>query len=172
MSARKLSEQEIFERLDKRKSPIKRLDKLPPLDKPYQSFLSTYEGMEITPDLIIFGYEEALGENRYLESDYPDISKKLWIIGSTGQGDNWLIDREDGRVLFYDHNQGEYSGMEQFVRLHISFMEFLQMAFLYRDLEEALDEKESLDQAEMENFRKAVNEIHAALFKTYPFNYF
>jgi len=57
----------------------------------YLSFLAKYEGVEITADIAVFSYEEALKENNYLETNYPDISLVLWIFGRTGQGDEWFI---------------------------------------------------------------------------------
>lgn len=167
----KENENEILERLTKRKSEIKNLKKLPILDEFYLSFLSKYESIEITPDIDIFGYEMALKENRNLETNFPNIFNKLWMIGRTGQGDEWFISRENGRLLFYDHNQGEYSNIEQFVSLNISFLEFLQMAFLYQELENLLDEQEEITKKEKVHFTDIINSIQSNLYELYPFKY-
>jgi len=169
----KLSEQEILERLHKRSSEIKKLDKLPALDKFYITFLSQYEGTEITPDIELYGYETALNENRGIESDFPEIGKALWLFGATGQGDEWFLDKATGKVLFYDHNEGDYESIDQFANLNISFLEFLQMAFLYQELEDQLDmNDDELAENDKGDFRKAVNAIHPELYGVYPFNYF
>lgn len=169
-------EQEILGHLDKRKLEIKNLDKLPKLDEFYLSFLSKYMGIEITPDIDILGYEDALKENRYLDTNYPDISKILWAIGRTGQGDEWFMNRNTGHILFYDHNQGEYSNIERFINFDISFLEFLQMAFLFQDLENLLDrlelEGQEINESEINDFKNAINSIHFNLYELYPFNYF
>jgi len=165
------SEQEILRVLEKRKSEIKRLDKLPRLDKLYLSFLSKCERVEIIPDVMIWDYEKALIENRYLNVNYPKISQTLWIIGETGQGDEWFINMENNYILFYDHNQGEYSNMEQFICFNISFLEFLQMAFLYQELENSMNEN-VMSMEELDNFRNMINSIHPHLYELYPFKYF
>jgi hypothetical protein len=171
MFERKLSEQEILRNLEKRKSEIKKIDKLPKLDEFYLSFLVKYEGVEIIPDIIIFGYEKVLTENRYIKTNYPHISQFLWIIGETGQGDGWFINVENGRILFYDHNQGEYINIEQFICFNISFLEFLQMAFLYQELENSMDEK-TINKGNIDDFKNAINSIQPNLYELYPFKYF
>ena len=77
MIFRKLSEYEVLERMEQRKVVLRKLDKLPLLDKFYLSFVSKYEGIEITPDIEVFGYEKALCENRYLATNYGYISEKV-----------------------------------------------------------------------------------------------
>ena len=61
-------EQEILARLPKRREKIKNLCKIPISDVFYLSFISTYEGVEIIPDIDILGYEQSLIENRLLNS--------------------------------------------------------------------------------------------------------
>jgi hypothetical protein len=170
MFERKLSEQEILIFLRKRKSEIKNLDKLPRLDKLYLSFLSKCERVEIIPDIMIWEYEKALTENRYLNANYPKIGQTLWIIGETGQGDEWFINMENNYISFYDHNQGEYSNMEQFICFDISFLEFLQMAFLYQELENSMNEK-VMSKGELDNFCNMINSIRPNLYELYPFKY-
>lgn len=171
MFKKKITEQDIFEVFEKRAHEIKRFDKLPPLDSFYLSLLAKCNKMEITPDIRLFGYEEALQENRYLNSHYPDIAQRLWIIGDTGQGDSWFLDKEKGCILFYDHDQGEYSNMQQFICLEISFFEFLQMAFLCKEVEYYITEN-TMDTNKMEAFKKAIDSIKDNLYELYPFKYF
>ncbi|KQM68529.1 hypothetical protein ASE74_23930 [Pedobacter sp. Leaf216] len=49
---------------------------------------------------------------------------------------------EKSTILFYDHNNGEYNSIDVFLDFHINFLVFLQAAFLYRELEEQLDDHE------------------------------
>lgn len=173
MFFKKLSKYEVLEKMEQRKIELRKIDKLPPLlDEFYLSFVSKYEGIEITPDIEVFGYEKALYENRYLAANYDNISKKVWIIGTSGQGDEWFINRENNLILFYDHNQGEYSNISQFKCLNISFCSFLQMAFLYQDLEMLLDKQNSIDKLLIDDFINEVNSIHPYLYTTYPYKYF
>lgn len=120
---------------------------------------------------MIFDYEEALKENKYLTNNYPTISNKLWMVGRTGQGDEWFLDKERNTIYFYDHNLGEYVNEAQFLNLGISFLSFLQMAYLYQSLENLLDEKESLSVTEQDKFKSAVNSIQPNLHDRFPFSY-
>ena len=83
----KLLPEDFFNICIKRKVEIKKLDKLPKLDNNYLLFITKYQEVEIIPDISLFNYEEALNENRYLESHYPEISRYFWSIGQAGQGD-------------------------------------------------------------------------------------
>ena len=172
MIFKKLSKQEISKRLSKRAIEIKNIDKLSLINGCYLYFISKYKGIEIIPDIEILSYEEALKENRYLETNFCQISQLVWMIGRTGQGDEWFIDRDNGRILFYDHNQGEYSKIDQFLRLNISFEEFLQMAFLYQDLENLFDKQVDINENQIESFIEEISSIDPDLYKSYPFKYF
>lgn len=171
MFERKFSKQKVLKNLEKRKSEIKNLDNLPRLDEFYLSFLAKYEAVEVVPDIIIFGYEKVLAENRYIKTNYSNISQYLWIIGETGQGDGWFINVENNRIFFYDHNEGEYLNIEQFICLNISFLEFLQMAFLYQELENSIDEK-TISKDNIDDFKNTINSIQPNLYELYPFKYF
>lgn len=167
----KLTSQQIIEKFPARKTILKSNTDVFLSDDFYTSYLFNYGGLEITPDIIIFSYEEALKENKYLTTNHPVIGEKFWMIGRTGQGDEWFIDKQSNSILFYDHNLGNYSGEEQFSNLGTSFLEFLQLAFLYQSLESLLDEKEMLNELEQENFILAINSIAPNLYESYPFNY-
>lgn len=151
---------------------IKKSISLWQLNDNYLSFLGKFKEIEITPDIIIFGYETALKENQYLHENYPEISEKVWIIGRTGQGDEWFIGKEKNNILFYDHNQREYLNINQFIDMRIIFEDFLKMAFSYQQLEEELDMHEELNEVEQDKFKKLVNSINDDLYERYPFKYF
>lgn len=169
----KLPPAEILNQIPKRNAPLKNLRKLPELDPAYLNFLAMHEGLEITPDLKLSGYEAALTDNRELALQNPEIASTVWLIGRTGQGDEWFIDKNNGHILFFDHEQGEYANLNQFKDLGISFMEFLQMGFLYQQLEVLLDENDDhLNKTQIEAFQVAINSIHPELTDLYPFLYF
>lgn len=142
------------------------------LNDNYLSFLGKFREKEITPDIIIFGYEKVLKKNHYLHENYPEISEKVWIIGRTGQGDEWFISKTKNNILFYDHNQGEYLNINQFLDMKINFENFLKMAFSYQKLEAELDMDEELNEVEQDKFKKLVNSINEGLYERYPFKYF
>lgn len=151
---------------------IKKFISLWQLNDNYLSFLGKFKEIEITPDIIIFGYETALKENQYLHENYPEISEKVWIIGRTGQGDEWFVNKTKNNILFYDHNQGEYLNINQFLDMKINFENFLKMAFSYQQLEGKLDMHEELNEFEQDQFKKLVNSINDGLYERYPFKYF
>lgn len=151
---------------------IKKSISLWQLNDNYLSFLGKFKEIEITPDIIIFGYETALKENQYLHENYPEISEKVWIIGRTGQGDEWFVNKTKNNILFYYHNQGEYLNINQFLDMKINFENFLKMAFSYQQLEEEVDMHEELNEVEQDQFKKLVNSINDGLYERYPFKYF
>ncbi|WP_284077818.1 hypothetical protein [Acinetobacter nosocomialis] len=65
-----MTDQEIKAKLFERTSEIKKFGKLPQLDDNYLSFLGKYREIEITPDIIILGYETALKENGFVAQSY------------------------------------------------------------------------------------------------------
>ncbi len=160
---------QIFQKFRQRKNACKIVIDLPK-DKTYSAFLEYCIDTEITPDLIFFGYETAIKENQYLAQHFPKFFAYFWMIGRTGQGDEWFLDRQTCEVLFYDHNQGEYQDRNQFKSMKISFFQFLQFALLLKELETRIDEN-ACTALEFTCFNHAVNMIHPELFEHYPFNY-
>ncbi|WP_156503565.1 MULTISPECIES: SMI1/KNR4 family protein [Eikenella] len=159
-------------KLPKRAVAVKRLDKLPPLPAAYLSFLQQCESVEITPDIRLWGYQTALNENCRLSCDYPDTAARYWLIGNSGQGDTWLIGKEGGNILFYDHNQGEYDEAEaQFADMAVGFIPFLQTAFLLQELETLLETQSAPNQQAQDAFQARMDEIALGLYERYPFAY-
>ncbi len=74
--------------------------------------------------------------------------------------------------MFYDHNQGEYLNINQFLDMKVNFEDFLKMEFSYQQLEEVLDIHEELNKFEQDQFKKLVNSINEGLYGRYPFEYF
>ena len=91
---------EIKEIFIQRKSALKNFNKITINDDFYLNFLSEFQTTEFTPDIIIFGYEEAIKENKYVGEINPFISENFWMIGRTGQGDEWFIDKVKGGISF------------------------------------------------------------------------
>ena len=88
------------------------------------------------------------------------------------QDKRWQIHRHLAQdILFYDHDQGEYSDITQFVSLNIEFFDFLQMAFLYQDLECLLEKEDNIDKIPINTFITAINSIYPNLYELYPFRY-
>ncbi|RQO68073.1 SMI1/KNR4 family protein [Pedobacter sp. KBW06] len=162
--------EELLHFLKIRKSKIENTDEVPISDLHYLCYISTYEGLEITPDIELFGYEKALKENRYIEENYSDLYSSLWMIGSSGQGDGWFLDRTSGCVLFYDHDQGEYDAKSDFLSLQINFPEFIQAAFLFQEFESLLDEGYP-EAATAQLLKVGLDAINPVIFDLYPYKY-
>ncbi len=166
------TDRDIFSNFEIRANIVTNLGKLPNLNESYLSFLVRFKGMEITLDVIIYGYEDSLKENRYLENNYSECSKVFWMIGYSGQGDGWFINKLDGSIFFYDHDSGDYQ-IDNFMSLRINFLEFLQLSLLYRELERYLDLNNGIiDKISQKQFEDTVNSIHDNLFSSYPYRYF
>lgn len=166
------ADRDIFSNFETRTNIVTGLGKLPNLSESYLSFLAQFKGIEITPDVIIYGYEDSLNENRYLEKNYSDCSEVFWMIGCSGQGDGWFINKLDGSIFFYDHDSGEYQ-INYFMNLGINFIEFLQLSFLYCELERYFDLNDGIvDEIRQKQFEDTVNSIHDDLFSSYPYRYF
>lgn len=166
------SKDDIQSHFKRRKNYIKDLSNLSISDKEYLIFLKEFQEVEITPDIMIFGYEDALQENKYVAKINSSLSEKIWMIGRTGQGDEWFIDKINGVILFYDHNKGDYDNCGQFESLDINFENFIKMAFLFNELENELDQDENISKKNQEKFKIKVNSIKENLYDLYPFKYF
>jgi hypothetical protein len=161
---------DLFKQLNPRHQVIQHIEGVLD-DRIYIIFLKQCSDAEITPDIHLFGYENVLKENRYLAQHFPELSKQVWKIGRTGQGDEWFIDQQSLEVLFYAHDLGfsDHLNRHSFQSMNISFFQFLQFALLMREFEEHMDG--AMIDAEFIQFKQAVHQIHPALFSNYPFYY-
>ncbi|MBB5643747.1 SMI1/KNR4 family protein [Pedobacter cryoconitis] len=140
-------------------------------DSYYERYILGYEGIEITPDIKLFSYEEALVENRYIAENYPDLHLNVWMIGESGQGDGWFLNRESGLVLFFDHDRGEYETMADLLDFKLNFSEFIQCAFLLQELESLLDEGKNSEELEGP-VKRGMDSINPLIFALYPYELF
>ena len=53
--------------------------------------------------------------------------------------------------------------------MRISFTEFVELHFLYRELEDYLDRRGALTDVQRQDFVRSVNAIRDGLFEDYPF---
>ncbi len=127
---------------------------------------------EITADYILYGMQEAYQENK----EFSDISYWVqgtsdneisvwWIFGADGQGDLWLFDTQ-GKVFFYDHDK-ECMCEENFKCMEIDFLQWLQLAFLFRQYEKS-NRYTNEDKAKLKNELSKINEN---LIDNLPFDY-
>lgn len=165
------SNKELLSQLKEKEVKVKKAIKLPKMDEFYINFLQDFEEVEIIPDISILGYEKSLNENNYIFKNYPNISHSFWLIGESGQGDSWFLDKSSNEILFYDHNNGEFDKYSKFKNLKINFYDFLRVAFLYRDLEHIIEFKEA-SELEIKYFKNELDKVSPILFNLYPYKYF
>ena len=162
-------DEQLAQRCQRRTDKITLPGKLPAgLDGAYLRFLEQYRGGEITADCCLYGYEQALEHHRYLEREHPEFSRTVWPVGSAGNGDEWFFARGSNTILYYDHDAGQYDA-QHVEDMRISFTEFVELHFLYRELEDYLDRRGSLTDVQRQDFARSVNAIRDGLFEDYPF---
>ncbi|MBV7529778.1 hypothetical protein [Chitinophaga sp. sic0106] len=160
----------LFDAFEKRNQPIRNLDKLRIGDADYLPFVTNYKSQELGADIILLDYEATLQENRYLTDNYPDLAPAIWLFARSGQGDEWFIDRKTLRVLYYDHEKGEYADLKDFLEMPVKFAGFVQLGLVIQQLEDRLDTDDHLKlQAE---YKAALDQIHPQLYGLYPYKYF
>jgi len=93
------------------------------------------------------------------------------MIGTSGQGDGWFVKRNTKNVLFYDQDLGEYESVLSFRDFSISFSEFIQAAFMLRELETKLYE-EKLESGTVEHVKASMAGISSTFMELYPYQYF
>lgn len=143
-----------------------------PQDLVYLKYLTECDDNEITPDHQILGYDLAVKENLYLTTHFRLLSEQVWMIGRTGQGDEWFIDRKTLQILFYDHDLGEYKSKFDFKNMQIDFTQFLQFCMLMKDFEQRLELYTFIESSpEFIQFKQRIHSIHPDLVENYPFNF-
>lgn len=138
----------------------------------YKGIVTSILTTEISADYILYGMQKAYQENK----EFSDISywtqgtsdnniSEWWIFGADGQGDLWLFDTK-GKVFFYDHDK-ECMCEENFKCMDIDFLQWLQLAFLFR-LYEKSDRHTNEDKVELKN---ELSKINGNLIDNLPFDY-
>ena len=161
--------EELFTSFEPRKPIIKNMEKIAVNNAVYLQFIGRYQGIEITPDIQLFGYEEALKENQYLEKLYPEIAARVWLIGRSGQGDEWLLDKDTQEVIYHDHEKGEYGGRSHIQDFDISFETFIKAAFLVKAWEDLLESVGEPGPDLTKQYKNALHDVHPAFFDRYPY---
>ncbi len=136
----------------------------------YKQIVTQIKTTEISAECILYSAINSVNEtNEFSDADYWDNKleiKNHWFIGANGQGDLWLLNK-DNKVLFYDHNEEKIS-IEKLIDLGLTFDKWLQFAFLNKDYEKIL-EKNKLNNSCKDNYLECMNKISEELVKNYPF---
>ncbi|WP_223599119.1 hypothetical protein [Chryseobacterium sp. GVT01B] len=150
---------EIESEILKVKSPLQNFSKtiLFPFSERYRNWVTQIPTAEISSETILYNSVEAVNENKEFElTDY-------WCFAGNGQGDRWFLNIND-QVFFYNHDYDEK--MEP---MNINFEEWLQMAFVIRQLDVYFDEYDNIPEPVQQEFYKTLNRLHPTLSDVYPF---
>jgi len=128
-----------------------------PFSEQYKKLITSIKTIEISSETILYNSIEAVNENQEFKT--PDY----WCFAGNGQGDRWFLDTQ-GNVLFYDHDYDE-----KLQPMQISFGQWLQMAFLIRQLDEYFDKYDKITDSIKQSFCDALNSIEPTLSQNYPF---
>ncbi len=123
----------------------------------YENLVTQIGTFEIASEAILYNSVEAVSENR--ESEWTDF----WLFAENGQGDRWLLSKENS-VFFYDHDAPDH-----LQPMKISFGQWLQMAYIIRQLDHYYEEYESIPECKEQAFYKALNSISPGLEERFPF---
>ncbi|MGI4873343.1 MAG: hypothetical protein ACRYFX_19460 [Janthinobacterium lividum] len=145
-----------------------------PFGELYQELATRLPTTEISSECILLSSAEAINETRefvnpaYWAAGYAAAAiNDFWFFGRNGQGDSWLFDQV-GQVYFYDHNQGELA-RQNFTDLGLTFKQWLQYAFLNKQLDELYEAKSSLSEADTDEYRHLLAQLSPLLLANYPF---
>lgn len=150
---------EIESEILKVKSPLQNFSKtiLFPFSERYRNWVTQIPTSEISSETILYNSVEAVNENKEFEfTDY-------WCFAGNGQGDRWFLNTDD-QVFFYNHDYDE-----KLEPMNINFEEWLQMAFVIRQLDVYFDEYDNIPEPVQQEFYKTLNRLHPTLSDVYPF---
>lgn len=129
-----------------------------PFSERYKNIVTQIKSTEISSETIIYDSVEAANENK--DFHWPDH----WCFAENGQGDRWLLNGSNF-VFFYNHD-----GDERLEPMYITFEQWLQMAFVIRQLDEYCNESETLEESVKQRFYEVLHTIHPRLSENFPFS--
>ena len=142
-------------------------------DELYKEIVTKIKTIKISSECVLYNSVESYNTTEeFSDRDYwnknisEDEIKNYWIIGENGQGDYWIMDSAN-KIHFYDHDLGEMC-KENFTELNINFTQWLQFAYLNKELDKKITENEYTEKIGMEYMEK-IKEIDKKLFENYPF---
>ncbi|MBL1408288.1 hypothetical protein [Sphingobacterium faecale] len=123
----------------------------------YRSIVTPIKTTIIAGDSILYNAPEAVNESKEFNTT------TLWCFAGSGTGDRWLLDKDE-MVFYYDHDYDE-----GFVPLYIMLKQWLQMSFLFRQLEDYIDSGQATTDAVITNFKNTLKKTHPDLEQNYPY---
>lgn len=87
-----INSNELFNFLEKLDPVIKDKGRIPQIDKKYTEFIHQFKEVSITPDIVLYGYQKAIEWNKRASDN--NLPQNLWLIGQSGQGDEWFLNEQ------------------------------------------------------------------------------
>ena len=143
-------------------------------DPLYTHIVSQMKTMEISSECILYSSAEASNTTKeFSNKAYWDEKvaqneiDTFWFFGQNGQGDLWLFDSHN-TVHFYDHDKEEMHP-KNFLNLKLNFGQWLQLAFLVKQLDEMYDTVGKINTKTLLEFKGHLQAISRHLSENYPF---
>lgn len=136
-------------------------------DEDYRYFVCHYQKAELNPDVVLLDYEQSILRNRDMQNDYPEFAQDIWLFADSGYGDMWFLHKTSKQVLFYDHEQGEFSSFDDFTIMSVEFKEFVNLILILEQFQQKLD-NDLIDDSE-QYFLDHVYHINPKFFAIYPY---
>lgn len=130
-----------------------------PFSELYRKLATQIKTMEIASEAILYNSGDAFNENKEF------VLKEYWCFAGNGQGDRWFFDKS-GNVFFYDHDYDE-----SLEAMDINFEQWLQMAFVIKQLDDYYDEHDDISEPVKHKFYETLNVFHPKLSEKYPFTF-
>lgn len=121
-----------------------------------EQIISLYLGKEITGDFIFCSLQRAELYNQFAQEENKQIADNFRIFAETGQGDFWLMDKQQ-QIYFYDHDLEDFCP-QNLQALNIDLTGWLMLADLFQRKENLEDQDNYSEQAER-LFMAEVNQI-------------
>ena len=144
-----------------------------PFSALYKKVITTIKTIEISSECILYNSVEANNATKefsdksyWKENITTNEIKEYWFIGNNAQGDLWVMDKIN-KVYFYDHDLEEMA-KENFIDFNIDFGQWLQFAYLNKELDQIIDGgkyKKNIT----EEYKKGLMKISKELLENYPF---
>lgn len=109
-----------------------------------------FNGIELSSDFIFTNYSELQKYDELL----GDISNRFFVFATTGQGDLWLIEKNNLRIYYYDHDI-ENIDISNFINLELDIYEWLKASDLFRQVD-LLVEQDNLTEEDQMVFRELI----------------
>ncbi len=130
-----------------------------PFSELYRKLATQIKTMEIASEAILYNSVDAVNENKEF------VLKEYWCFAGNGQGDQWFLDK-NGNIFFYDHDYDE--SLEP---MNINFEQWLQMAFVIKQLDNYFDGHDDISESVKQKFYETMDLIQPGLSEKYPFTF-